>query len=678
MPGATTEPGWVLAADVGGTFTDVLLADAGGRAHSVKVSSTHPDPHVGVIAGVRRLIADQQVDPAAVAFVLYATTAGTNAILERSGPLTGLITTEGFRDVLELRRMRVPDLYNLDWDKPSPVVERALRLGVVERIAADGSVVTPLDEEGLERALERLRREGVATLAVCFINAHANPTHERRAREVVSRVAPELPVSLSSDVLPDLGEYERTSTTVINALLTPVISRDLDALGAGLAALGVHGALLVMQSNGGLAPREQAVALPVNLVESGPAAGVIAAGALGLPSVISFDMGGTTAKASLIEGGELLRAAELEVGAPISIASLLLRGGGYVVRTPAIHLAEVGAGGGSVAHLDPAGGLHVGPRSAGSVPGPACYARGGTEPTVTDANVVLGYLNPDALLGGELPIDRAQAVAAVETIASPLGLSVEAAAHAVHAIAVATMMRAIRAVSTERGRDVRDSVLVAFGGNGGVFAAVLARELKVRRCLVPPAAGLYSSTGLLRADLERHFVRCLPEPASATVMGRLEEFERVSREALPEYATWRRVLDLRYQGQGFQIRVALHDADTIEDAVERFHVEHERTYGFRSDDPVVVWNLRLEARVPSERPPTRFNAAGEARECRRRAYFGPALGWLDTPVLSSRSGLVAGPVEGPLIVEEYDTTIVVPPGFRVRLENRDDVVIEAA
>src|SRR5687767_2684513 len=423
---------WRIGIDIGGTFTDIVVLGERGELVTAKVPSTPANYGDAIVAGLRALFADG-VDPAQVGELIHGTTIATNTILEKKGARTGLLTTEGFRDVLEIRRLRMPRLYDLGYEKPPVLVERDRRLEVRERIDHRGEVVRPLDEAQAAAAIDALLATGVESVAVCLINAYASGRHEQRMKSLLRERAPALPVALSSEVLPEIREYERTSTTVVNAYVLPVVERYLRALEGSLRALGVRAPLLVMQSNGGTMGADAAVALPTHIIESGPAAGVVGARelakALGLRDVLTFDMGGTTAKASIIEGGDVSRVPEMDVGAGINLGGRLLKGGGYHVRVPAIDIAEVGAGGGSLVWIDAGGGLRVGPESAGAVPGPVCYGTGGTVPTVTDANVVLGFLNPDHLVGGALRLDHEKAARALtDAIARPLGLEAAAAA----------------------------------------------------------------------------------------------------------------------------------------------------------------------------------------------------------------------------------------------------------
>jgi N-methylhydantoinase A len=688
-----------VGVDIGGTFTDIVLLGDDGRVLVGKVASTVDDYSRGIIAGLAELLARHGLRGEQLAEVVHGTTVAANAILERAGARTGLITTRGFRDILEIRRLRVPRLYDLTWEKPPPLVERALRVEVDERVSAWGEVRRPLDRASLAAAVERLLAEGVEAVAVCLLNSYANPVHERAIADYLRRVAPALDLSISAEVLPEIKEYDRTSTTVVNAYVKPVVRRYLQRLAERLGAAGVAAPLLVMQSNGGVMGAAAAVARPVAIIESGPAAGVAGAQALaarlGVPDLITVDIGGTTAKAAMIEGGQISRASEYEVGGGIIAGARLLRGAGYLVRTPAIDLAEVGAGGGSVLWLDRAGSLQIGPRSAGALPGPVCYDLGGAEPTTTDANVVLGYINPEQLAGGAVRLKAEKARQAVQDqIARPLGLSLAEAAHGAHLLAAASMIRAIRAVSSERGRDPRDYVLCAFGGNGPLFAATMARALEMRQVVIPPMPGLFSAFGLLTTALEHHLSRSVLRPLADTAPAALTAaYAALAEEALaqlaaegypPEQVSLERTADLRYQGQSFELNVpvppgALTAAD-LTAVGEAFGREHARAYGHRAgaEEPVELVNLRLVARARSRRPslPDRLGLGPAAAGAATRAvYFGRDRGWLTTPVVT-RAQVPATPQPGPLIVEEYDATTVVPPDATIRRDGWDTLRLE--
>jgi N-methylhydantoinase A len=689
-----------IGVDIGGTFTDIVLLDESGRLRTKKVSSTVDNYARAIAAGLVEAFAEAGIGGGDAGEVLHATTVGSNAILELKGARTGLITTAGFRDVLEIRTLRMPRLYDLHWDKPPPLVERHLRLEVAERVNARGEIETKLDEEAAERAVDRLVQEGVEAIAICFLHAYANPVHERRVREIAELRAPGITICASSDILPEIREYERTSTTVINAYVRPIIERYLATLIADLRRIEVKAPLLLMQSNGGLTTAETASRLPMHVIESGPAAGVIGAQAIarriGFEKIVTFDMGGTTAKASLVERGEVTRAEEYSVGAGIMVGSRLLSGAGYALKVPAIDLAEVGAGGGSVVWIDPGGAPQVGPHSAGAVPGPVCYGAGGTEPTITDANVVLGYINPAHLVGGALKLDAAKAARVFEEkVARPLGLALERAALGAHQIAASNMIRAIRAVSSERGRDPRGYVLFAFGGNGPLFAAGMARTLGMKRVIVPPSAGVFSSLGLLYSEVEYHYSRThrrLLADIAPTELGAVyaalesEAAANLTRDGFTgRRAEIRRSAKLRYQGQSYELPAPVESgpvtAATIAALAEAFAGEHERTYGHRAgkDEPIELINIQVLGRGHSERPrvpdtTTLATAFSVPRGTSRRAYFGAERGWLETPVIARTD--LASSRPGPLIVEEYDATCLIPPGAEASLDRYGNIQIE--
>jgi N-methylhydantoinase A len=696
-----TERGYRLGVDIGGTFTDLVLLGADGSIVTHKVLSTPDDYGRAIVAAIRELAAQGRLQPERVTEVVHGTTVCSNAILEGKGARTGLITTRGFRDALEIGRMRYPRLYDLTWMKPPPLVERRRRREVVERLDRNGGIVEPLDEASVHDAVRALVADGTQALAVCLLHSYANPRHELHVREIVCTLAPDLPISLSCEVLPEIGEYERMSTTVINAYLQPVASTYLAGLVEGLASADVRAPVHVMQSNGGVMSAAAASERPIHIVESGPAAGVIAALDLarecGLPDVIALDMGGTTAKASIIESGHLHRAAEYEVAAGLNIGNRLNTGAGYKLRVPAIDIAEVGAGGGSLVSIDTAGAVHVGPDSAGAVPGPVCYARGGCQPTLTDANLLLGYLNPSALLGGQLPVDRALTEAVFrDRVAEPLGLDVLVAAYGIHQIAVGSMVRAVRAISSERGRDPRRFAFVAYGGNGPVHAVSAALELGVRLVVVPPLPGVFSAFGLLAADPSRHAARSFLRISSELTPDELEAAYRELEQRVVEILIsdghaeseieLSRTIDVHYAGQSFELSLPIPasiDARVVDELDEQFSSEHERTYGHRAeDDPVEVVHIRVEGRVPAAVRPTAPVPEGDvvadiypaALEMSRPVYFGPLHGVLPTPVVA-RGHVGPEPWPGPLIVEEYDATSVIPPGCSISRDTRNNLLI---
>jgi N-methylhydantoinase A len=689
-----------VGVDIGGTFTDIVVMDENGRVLTRKVSSSVDDYARAIAEGLAVLFAEHALDAAAILEVRHGTTIAANAVLEHKGARTGLITTKGFRDVLEIRNLRMPRLYDMAWQKPPPLVERYLRVVVDERMDHRGEVVRPLDSADAERAVRHLLGQGAQAIAVCLLHAYANPAHEQMIKTAVERLAPGLPLAISSEVLPEIKEYERTSSTVVNAYVMPVVGRYLRRLQQDLGALGVRAPLLLMQSNGGLMSAEAAAAKPMHIIESGPAGGVVGAQALarvcGLENVITFDMGGTTAKAAMIERGEYARTLEYQIGGGIMTGSRLLTGAGYLLKVPAIDLAEVGAGGGSIVRIDPGGSLVVGPESAGAVPGPLCYDAGGLEPTVTDANLILGYINPGHLIGAALKLNAARAHEVFEErIARPIDLSLEDAAYGVHRIAAANMMRAIRAVSTERGRDPRAYTLVAFGGNGPVFACAMAQELGMRSILIPPAPGLFSAFGLLYAGVEHHYGRTFRRLLRGIEVERLNEAWQALRAQAegqleaegftPERMRIQRLASLHYHGQSFDLTLPVAegplDDRRLTELEEAFGQEHERTYGHRAgpEEPVELTEIRLIAQGVPERPltpgvlePGSFAALEPVPA--RHAYFGREIGWLDTLVL--RRSDLATPRAGPCIIEEYDATCIVPPGARARLDRFGNIAIE--
>jgi N-methylhydantoinase A len=686
-----------VGVDIGGTFTDIVLRLPDGTLRVSKVSSTPEDPGLAVVRGLDALLRAASVAPASVVEVVHGTTMASNTILQKKGARVGLLTTRGFRDVLEIGRVRTPDLFDLTWEKPEPLVERRHRLEVDERIGADGAVVRPLDRDGLLAAAERLVADGADVIAISFINSYVNATHERLAERLLGERFPALDVTASYRVLPEIKEYERTSTTVVNAYLLPVMRRYLANLAAGLRSIGVEAPLLVVASNGGVVGAAGAGERPVFAVGSGPAAGVAGAARLGrvadTPNLIAFDMGGTTAKASLVEDGRVSLTTEYEFREGISTSSRFVKAGGYLLKAPAIDIAEVGAGAGSIAWIDDGGLLRVGPESAGAHPGPACYAQGGVHPTVTDANVVLGFLNPAYLAGGELRIEASLSRAAIRAhVADPLGLSVEEAAHGIREVANANMARAIRSVTIERGRDPRDFTLVAFGGSGPVHAAAVARALDIRRVLVPVSPGVFTAVGMLASDVEHHFVRAAGGALDGGTLGpanaRLDEMtdEALATLAREGYAHDRLRLeaqaDLRYTGQASELVIPIPggrlDPAGLPALRDAFAREYAATYGYASAEPLELVNVRV---VATGLRPNRLDfrtirvAAGPPPAATRRPVsFARRAAAVDAPVLA-REAVPATEAAGPLIVESYDSTVVVPPGATVRRDALDNLLI---
>ncbi len=692
---------WRIGVDIGGTFTDVALVDErSGRIGVVKVSTTPGDFAAGVIAALRAAIDRNGVAVDEVALLSHATTVVTNAILEEKGAKTALIATRGFRDVLELRRSARADLYDLNQDAPAVLVPRHRRLEVTERLDAAGAVVTPLDPAELDGIVVALKRAEVEAVAVTLLYSFLNDAHERAIGERLAAELPGVPVFLSSEVLPEIREFERTSTTAVCAYVGPVLESYLQRLAQATAEMGLP-ALHVMGSSGGVLEAAEALKVPAMAVESGPAAGVIAAQLIGRqldrPNLISFDMGGTTAKASLIEDGRVETTAEYEVGGSGS-GSRWLHGTGHPIRVPVIDLAEVSAGGGSIAWLDPAGALRVGPQSAGAEPGPVCYGKGGSRPTVTDANLVLGYLDPQYLLGGALAVDYDKAAAAItEQIAEPLGLGLAEAANGILDVVNNAMAEALRIVSVERGHDPREFALIAFGGAGPLHAARLAAELDIPQVVVPPIPGGFSALGLVAADLKRDYGRTYYAPLAdvdpADLAGRFDALEQAARDMLATAGVAEdrrdivRAADLRYHRQAYELTVALRggpvDGAALDALAEEFHARHRQTYGHENrDEPIQMVNLRLTAvgrlaGLTLAEAPAAGGSLDDARKTVREAHF-TGRGALSCGVYD-RDRLPAGAeLAGPAIVESMDSTLVVPPGWRARVDAQGFIMMEVS
>ena len=679
---------WTVGIDIGGTFTDIVMAGPDDALHVHKTLSTPDDYGRGIAAGVGVLLRTHDIEASSIRRVVHATTVATNTVLEKKGARTALVTTQGFRDVLEMRRLRIPEMYTLNYERPAPLVPRRLRLEVVERLGPRGEVRVPLDEPSVTAAADRILAEKVGAVAVSLLHAYANPAHEQRVAEILREcLDSDIYITCSSDILPVIREYERTSTTVINAYLGPALRHYFASVIAHLRAIGVEAPIQVIKSDGGVMTLEAAAERPSYVVESGPAAGVIGAARSSVQTdAITLDMGGTTAKASIVEGGEIARTADYEVGAGVNLSSKLIMGGGYALKLPVIDISEIGAGGGSLVSIDTGGLVHVGPESAGADPGPVAYAQGGVQVTFTDAVLNLGYLNPDHLVGGSLKLDTAAAqTALVEQVAQPLGKGRLDAAWGVFEVACGTMVRAVKAVSTYRGRDPRDFALFAFGGNGPVVAASIAELLEMSHAIVPPNPGVYSAYGLLLTGIEHEVTRghlarlaeTTPEELAARLRGLEDELDDLmAAEGYGRGAfetEWR--ADMRYAGQAHELTVpVLRTADGTPDfaALRRaFGGEHERTYGHQAEaEEVESVTLHVNGRVPAEFTSGRIDPAEGAAETTRAAYFG-AAGQVEARVMSRAA--LAEPVAGPLIVEEYDATCVVPPGWQAELDRNGNL-----
>lgn len=671
-----------VGVDIGGTFTDlVLMDDATGRTVPGKVLTTYPDASRGVEAGLVQLLKDAGAAPADVTTLVHGTTLVTNALIERKGAPTALLTTAGHRDTLEIRRESRYDMYDIFLEMPEPLVPRHRRYGVNERIHADGAVARPLDAEQVKGLIAELQALGVQAVAVSFLHSYKNPAHEREVAALFRELAPEICVSLSAEVQPELREYERTSTTVANVYVRPAAEAYLQRLEQMVAELGIAGRLNVMLSNGGISTVATAGQFPIRLLESGPAAGALAAafyGRLtGTGNLLSFDMGGTTAKACIVENGEPLVSSDFEVARVYRFK----KGSGLPVKVPVIDMIEIGAGGGSIARVDSMGLLKVGPDSATSVPGPACYGRGGTEPTVTDADLVLGYLDPAFFLGGQMSLDPEAAMAAIKArLAERLGIDPVQAAWGIHRVVNENMAAAARVHAVERGKDLRGFTLFGFGGAGPVHAYRVAEILKVDRMMIPLGAGVASAFGFLVAPLAFDFVRTdyarLDEIDWAGVNRLFAEMEAEGRAILAqggvpaEQITYRRTCDMRYWRQGSEVAVAIPggqlgpaSAPAVQTAFDRVYTA---LYGRTNPDaPVEALNWRVTVSGPC--PEVRLAGTGAAAatggslKARRSAYFPELGGYVDTPV-HDRYRLIPGDtMAGPAIIEERESTTVIGP-----------------
>ncbi len=680
--------------DVGGTFTDFVLQSPAGELTTGKRLTTYPDPSEACLAGLDALLARAGVTWTDIGQAVHGTTLGSNIVIERKARGVGLLTTRGFRDVLIIGREKRYQVYDLQIEKPPPLVPRRLIGEVTERVLADGSVRTPLDEGDARRAIRELVARGVRTLAVCLLHAYLNPAHEKRIAALAAEEAPGLAVTLSHEVSPTFREYERTSTTVVNAYVMTAIRDYLRGLGRAVGERGYRGRLFVMQSSGGIATAEAMERYPVRMIESGPAAGALMAAAYGeitgYRDLVAFDMGGTTAKLALIEDGRPFTTTAFELHRVNNAA-----GSGLPMNIQALDLVEIGAGGGSIARAA-LGVIAVGPESASSSPGPACYARGGTEPTVTDANLVLGYLNPDDFAGGTMRLDAPAAAEAIEArVARPLGLALAEAAWGIHAVVTTNMELATRVVSIERGRDPRALTLIAFGGSGPVHGCRLAQALGIPRVILPAAAGVTAAIGLLAAevkfDVARTYVRRLDALDAGALNVMFDEMAAqatavVRESAVPGTATLVRSVDARYVGQGYELTVSVPAGPLDAAALARVRTAFDEVYAARygyanAAEPVetVTWKLSAVGAAPR----VSLAKAGDGRQdgalkMRRRAWFPERRGWTDCPVYD-RYALAAGAqLTGPAIVEEHESTSVLPPGTTAAVDEYANLLVTVA
>lgn len=684
-----------IGTDIGGTFTDfVAIDDASGKIRLEKTLTTPADPSQGIFDGLDLLARNARLPLSGCDTLVHGTTLVINALIESKGAVTALIATRGFRDVLEMRNELRYDVYDLQIEYPRPLVPRALRFEVGERTDSAGRVLAAPQREELAALIDAIRAAGVTSVAVCLMNAYANPANERAVGALLAELAPGLSVSLSSDVLPQIKEYERTSTTAANAYVKPLVDAYLGRIGNGLGTRGFRGELYVMQSGGGVLSADVARGFPIRVLESGPAGGVAAArwwGALvDEPNLLCFDMGGTTAKLCTVARGEALVSDEYEAARVYRFK----RGSGFAISVPVFDLLEIGTGGGSIARIDHLGLLKIGPQSAGAAPGPACYGLGGTDPTVTDADVALGLLDPSYFLGGAMKLYPGRSLAAIdERIAPHLGnVSAVEAAFGIHELANEDMACAVRLHLAERGEDVASMTMVAYGGAGPVHAYGLAKKLGVKALIVPPAAGVMSALGMLVEDLAIDRVRthrcalaaAVPEELGALYAAMAAEAARLLKSA-PEALRLARVADMRYRGQGYNVRVPI-DAGSADPAAmrARFEEEYRLHYGrIYPDVEIELVNLRLIARLPAGRAyvPQRLSPAqgdvSQAAKGSRRAWFG-AAGFADCPVFD-RYRLAAGHAHaGAAFVEERETTTVIGPGGEFRVNEYGMLVIRVA
>jgi N-methylhydantoinase A len=655
-----------IGVDVGGTFTDVVLF-LDGDLVTAKVPTT-TDQSAGVIEGIRKACDSAGIEPGEIDAFVHAMTVSVNALLERAGAKTALVTTEGFRDVLEIGRQDRPSLYDLDAEKPEPLVPRRRRFELDERATPEG-IERDIEAAAVRNVADEIDDTDAESVAVCLLFAYAHPDNERRVAEIL-RTELDVPVSVSHEVLSEFREFERTATTVADAYLTPAIEGYLGRLLDRADEMGLP-APRVMKSNGGVAEAETVRSQAVTTVLSGPAAGVVGAASVGPETgVVTFDMGGTSSDVSLVRDGEIERSAETEIA-------------GVPLRTPIVDIETVGAGGGSIAWTDPGGALRVGPESAGADPGPVCYGHGGDRPTVTDANVVLGYIGEATALGGELELDIEAAYDAFDSLAETAGLDdATAAARGVYRVANATMTRAIRSVTVERGYDPREFGLVAFGGAGPMHAVALADRLDIDRVLVPDPAGVLSAYGLLAADESHDSARTVRLRLSeSTAEGGRAVYEELVESVLddvsdPDAARIERAADCRYAGQGFELTVPVDrfDPDRL---AERFEDAHERAYGYRLDAPIEAMTLRATATVETDRPGLRHASSGTAVRGQRPAVF-PESGRVEATVYDRSAVAIGERITGPAILEQDESTTIVPPGWRGRVGEDGTLVVDRA
>lgn len=675
-----------IATDIGGTFTDIVSIDNQGNLTVNKSHTTPPNFEQGVLDVIRKC----NIDPAAVQDLTHGTTVVINALTERKGAKTGLITTKGFRDILEIGRGNRPDLFNFNFKKPEPFVPRYLRLEVRERMDYLGHEIEPLNEEDVRACVENLKKEGVEAIAVAYLHSYVNSSHEQRTKELIGQLWPEVMVTASYEISKEWREYEREYTAVLNSYVMPTAKAYVDKLYNELENMGIRSPKYIMQSNGGTTTFEKAKEAPINMVESGPVAGIFGAAMLGKmlgeDKVIAFDIGGTTAKCSLVDGGEVKTSTEYRI-------EKTDRYPGYPIKVPVVDIVEIGNGGGSIAWIDKTNSLRVGPQSAGALPGPVAYHKGGTEPTTTDANLVIGRLSPKNF-DMHVDMDHVKAVIA-EKIGNPFGLTVEEAALGIIRVANSNMLNALKLVSVRKGYDPRDFALVAFGGGGPMHAAALARELSIKKVIIPNAASVFSAWGMLMTDLRsddiQTFFAPLTDPDYASINAqwrRLEEkalADNAEKSIRPENVYFMHYMDMRYTGQDHTVKVRVPDEDLSPDNlprfIEAFHRQHEQNYSFRLDDsPVEIVNMHLASfgkieKTPiRELPPKPYSLEECVKEVRRVVFEGH--GTMETKIYDREKMSPGMEIFGPVILEEVSASSVVYPGMKAVIDQYGDIIIE--
>lgn len=681
--------GYMIGVDVGGTFTDFsVFHQETGKLFHFKHSSTNQDSSIAIVDGIQKVLAMENADTSKVVYLAHGTTVSTNALIEKKGASVGLITTEGFHDIMEIGLQKRPEMYDTLAQKPQSLIQPGMNKGVPERIRFDGQVVKPLDEEKVRQVVQLFKANGVNSIAVATLFSFLNPMHERRIKEIIQEEYPGVYVTISSELVPEFREFSRMSTTVLNSYLGPIMENYVQNFRDSVKRIGVQVEPYVTQSNGSIISIQDTIEFPIKTAVSGPSAGVIGAAHIGrqcgIDKIITFDMGGTSADISLIENAQPQVSNERLVE-------------GYPARIPMVNIITIGAGGGSIAAIDEGGGMKVGPKSAGATPGPACYGRGGVLPTVTDANIVLGKLNQEKILGGRMDVYLDKAKAAIQTeICDKTSLDLAQAANGIISVVNANMMRAIRVVSVEKGYDVREFTLMAFGGAGPLHACEVSQELGIHRVILPPSPGTLCSLGLLMADTRFDFscsniMPAVPAaiPAVKTIMQGLENDGRkmLIKEGIPEHEhTFEWAIDMRYDRQNYEITVPLCGCDLNEEilakAIEDFHAAHKKAYGYRNDGaPVKLVSYRVAAIGLVEKPelkqrPVEQPVPAPTPFITRKVLFQGQLDYLDCGIYDRTTFLPGTQLSGPAIVEQMDCTTVIPPHWHVTVDGYSNMIAE--